>query len=185
MESLQGRFLVASPHLADGNFNRSVVLMVKHDDEGALGLVLNRPTTNLMADVWKLVAGETLGGKEPIYVGGPVTTALFALHILPAASEMEVTPGVYFSAHKDHLLQIVEQPDQPSRFFMGYSGWGAGQLEGELEAGGWLVPEATATPELIFGNPEELWEKIVREIALDILSPVVPIKHAPHKPGLN
>lgn len=183
MESLQGHFLVASPHLADGNFNRSVVLMVKHDEEGAFGLVLNRPTASPVAEVWKAVTSETIDGTDTIYVGGPVTTALVALHTVKSAAEMPVLPGVYFSADKNHLQQVVRAKGKPYRFFSGYSGWGGGQLEGELEAGGWLVTSATA--ELVFAHPDDLWDKIVRIIAQDIMAPVVPTKHAPKSPGLN
>src|SRR5262245_63826427 len=103
MESLQGHFLVASPNLSDGNFNRSVVLMVKHDEEGALGLILNRPTASRVADVWKSVAEEAIDSTDTIYVGGPVTTALVSLHTLKSAGDMRVLPGVYFSAQPDHL----------------------------------------------------------------------------------
>jgi putative transcriptional regulator len=183
MESLQGHFLVASPHLSDGNFNRSVVLMIKHDEEGAFGLILNRPTASRVAEVWKSVADETIETDEAIYVGGPVTTALVSLHTLKSAGEMRVLTGVYFSAQPDHLRRVVSTPKKPFRFFSGYSGWGSGQLEGELEVGGWLVTSATA--DLVFGAPEDLWERIVRVIAQDILSPVVPTKHAPKSPGLN
>jgi putative transcriptional regulator len=96
---------------------------------------------------------------------------------------MEVLPGVYFSAEKEHLHQVIRAAGCPCRFFSGYSGWGEQQLEGELEAGGWLVTSATA--ELVFGDSEELWDKIVRVIAQDILAPVVPVKHAPQSPELN
>jgi putative transcriptional regulator len=78
---------------------------------------------------------------------------------------------------------VIHAKGKPFRFFSGYSGWGAQQLEGELEAGGWLVTNATA--ELVFSDSEELWERIVRVIAEDILAPVVPKKHAPKSPGLN
>jgi putative transcriptional regulator len=183
MDSLQGHFLVASPHLADGNFNRSVVLLVKHDEEGAFGLVLNRPTTSRVGDVWREVAQETIDTGEMIYIGGPVTTALVSLHTLKSAAEMTALPGVHFSASPEHLHEVIHAKGKPFRFFSGYSGWGAQQLEGELEAGGWLVTNATA--ELVFSDSEELWERIVRVIAEDILAPVVPKKHAPKSPGLN
>ena len=183
MKSLQGHFLIASPKLADGNFYKSVVLMIKHDDEGAFGLILNRPTTSPIAEIWKAVAHEDIDSTETIYVGGPVTTALVSLHSLKSAGEIEVLPGVYFAAQPEHLKKVVHATGKPFRFFSGYSGWGSGQLEGELEAGGWLV--ASATAELVFDNPSELWERIVQIIAQDILAPVVPTKHTPKSPGLN
>ena len=183
MDSLQGHFLVASPYLTDGNFNRSVVLLIKHDEEGAFGLVLNRPTTSRVSDVWREVAQEEVKTDELIYIGGPVTTALVSLHTLKSAAEMTAMPGVHFAASPDHLNQVIHAKGKPFRFFSGYSGWGSQQLEGELEAGGWLVTSATA--DLVFSEPAELWERIVRVIADDILAPVVPKKHAPQNPGLN
>lgn len=183
MDSLQGNFLVASPYLSDGNFNRSVVLLVKHDEEGALGLVLNRPTTSRVSEVWQEVAQEQVQTDEVIYIGGPVTTALVSLHTIKSAAEMTALPGVHFSASPEQLHKVIHAKGKPFRFFSGYSGWGSQQLEGELEAGGWLVTSATA--ELVFADPAELWERIVRVIAQDILAPVVPKKHAPKDPGLN
>jgi putative transcriptional regulator len=129
------------------------------------------------------VADETIESSDTIYVGGPVTTALVSLHTLKSAGEIRVLPGVYFSAQPDHLQQVVSASGKSFRFFSGYSGWGSGQLEEELEAGGWLVTSATA--DLVFGKPDDLWERIVRVIAQDILAPVVPSKHTPTRPGLN
>ena len=183
MASLQGNFLTASPQLADGNFNRSVVLMVKHDEDGAFGLVLNRPTENTVAEVWKLVTEQPSDCQEPIYLGGPVQGPLVAVHALRDAAEAEILDGVYFSAHKDQLRQVVEAEKPHFRLFTGYSGWGKGQLEAELEAGGWLVSPATA--ELVFHDKDDLWERIMQAIAQQIMAPSVRTKHLPHDPALN
>src|SRR5688572_1282976 len=80
MASLQGQFLVASPHLSDPNFYKSVVLMVKHDEEGAFGLILNRPTTNTVREIWRAVTEQDLECEQPIYMGGPVSGPLVCLH---------------------------------------------------------------------------------------------------------
>ncbi len=183
MASLQGNFLIASPHLGDGNFNRSVVLMVKHDDDGAFGLVLNRPTGNTVAEIWKLVSDMASDRQDPIYLGGPVQGPLMAIHGLESAAETEVLSGVYLSAHKDQLREVVAAESAPVRLFSGYSGWGAGQLEGELEAGGWLVAPATA--ELVFHDQDDLWERVMHNVAKDILAPTLKSKHVPNDPTLN
>lgn len=183
MLSLQGNFLIASPHLGDGNFNRSVVLMVKHDEEGAFGLVLNRPTGNTVAEVWKLVSNDVTDRQDPIYLGGPVQGPLMAIHGLESAAETEVLEGVYLSAHKDQLKEVVASASAPIRLFSGYSGWGAGQLEGELEAGGWLVAPATA--ELVFHDKDDLWERVMHSVAKDILAPSLKARHVPNDPTLN
>lgn len=183
MASLQGSFLIASPHLGDGNFNRSVVLMVKHDDEGAFGLVLNRPTGNTVAEIWKLVSEVESDRRDPIYLGGPVSGPLMAVHGLASAAESEILDGVYLSAHKDQLREVVAAEDIPFRLFTGYSGWGAGQLEGELEAGGWLIAPATA--DLVFHDKDDLWEQVMHSVAKDILAPSLQPKHVPNDPTLN
>ncbi|MEX2177017.1 MAG: YqgE/AlgH family protein [Pirellulaceae bacterium] len=183
MASLQGQLLVASPHLGDGNFYRSVVLMVRHDDEGALGLLLNRPTSNTINEVWRLVAEEEMPSDRPLYLGGPVAGPLVALHRIKACAEAEVLPGVYFAAHKDQLLKVVSHTTKPFRLFTGYAGWAAGQLEAELRAGGWLsVP---ATKDLVFYEPDDLWEHLVRSIGESILGPALKTKHVPEDPSLN
>jgi putative transcriptional regulator len=196
--SLQGKLLVASPHLGDGNFFRSVVLLVKHDDEGAFGVILNRPTNNTLGEIWKAVdaaAGEmgdihpdlTLEGElvagEKIHIGGPVQGPLVAIHTFKKYSEAQIITGVHFAAHKDHLKKIITQKKKPFRIFSGYSGWGGGQLEGELQAGGWLIAESAK--ELIFYAGEDLWERVVQNIGQQVLGPAVKTKHIPPDASLN
>jgi len=183
MKSLQGQFLIASPHLADTNFYKGVVLMIKHDDEGAFGLILNRPTQNTVADLWKMVGEEEVLCAEPIFLGGPVNGPLVALHKLKAAAEAEVLPGIYFAAHKDELQKLVKQTSKPFRFFTGYAGWAGGQLEDELNAGGWLTSKANK--KLIFSEADNLWEQVTRTIGEAILNKAIKPKHVPDDPSLN
>jgi putative transcriptional regulator len=183
MKSLQGQFLIASPHLADPNFYKSVVLMIKHDEEGALGLILNRPTENTVAEIWKIVGQDDIECPQPIFLGGPVAGPLVALHRVKAAAEAEVLPGIFFAADKDKLQKIVSQKSKPFRFFRGYAGWAEGQLEGELTAGGWLT--AKAKKGLIFDKPDELWDQVVRTIGEGVLGKAIKLKHVPEDPSLN
>lgn len=183
MKSLRGHFLIASPHLADPNFYKSVVLMIKHDDEGAFGLILNRPTDNPVSDIWKLVGEAEIDSTESIFLGGPVSGPPVALHRLKAAAEMEVSPGIYFSAHKEKLRKVVAQTKKPYRFFLGYAGWAEGQLESELKAGGWLT--AKAKKNVVFQPADELWNQVVRTIGEGILGKAAKIKHVPENPSLN
>jgi putative transcriptional regulator len=183
MKSLQGQFLIASPYLADTNFYKGVVLMIKHDDEGAMGLILNRPTENTVAEIWKMVGEEDVECPEPIFCGGPVSGPLLALHRLKSAAEMEIVPGIYFAAHKDKLQKLVRQTTKPFRFFTGYAGWAAGQLEDELTAGGWLT--AKVNKKLIFQAADGLWEQVTRTIGETILSKAIKLKHVPQDPSLN
>jgi putative transcriptional regulator len=183
MKTLRGHFLIASPHLADTNFYKAVVLMIKHDEEGAFGLILNRPTENTVAEVWKMVGEDEVNCPQPIFLGGPVNGPLVALHRLKAAAEAEVLPGVYFAAHKDKMQKLVGQTAKPFRFFTGYAGWAGGQLEEELTAGGWLT--AKAKKSLIFRSGDDLWDQVVRTIGEGILTKAIKVKHVPEDPSLN
>lgn len=158
MKSLQGYFLVASPHLHDGNFFRSVVLMVQHDEAGAIGLILNRPTDRTVTITDDL--------DVPINIGGPVGGPMMALHTVAKWPENEVINGVYLASHNS-LDRVMADGTGPVLVFSGYSGWGEGQLEGELEDGGWLTSKATRDD--VFSDPDELWRRISDGIGRDIL----------------
>jgi putative transcriptional regulator len=183
MKSLQGQFLIASPHLADTNFYKGVVLMIKHDEEGAFGLILNRPTESKVGDVWEMFGDEKVECSAPIFMGGPVGGPLVALHRLKSAAEAEVLPGIFFAADPDQLRKLVRQSTKPFRFFTGYAGWAGGQLEDELTAGGWLTSKANK--KLIFQDAHSLWEQVTRSIGEHILGKAIKMKHVPQDPSLN
>lgn len=183
MKSIQGQLLIASPHLSDTNFFRSVVLMVQHDESGALGLILNRPTPQTIQEIWRSISDEMISCEQPVFHGGPVEGPLSALHDNPNWSENEVLPGVHFSAARDHLSQLIRSAEVPFRLFAGYSGWAGGQLESELAAGGWLC--APAKRSLVFGDVDEIWKTAVEGIGQQILQPTVARKHFPSDPSAN
>jgi putative transcriptional regulator len=183
MQSYQGHFLVASPYLPDPNFYRSVVLMIQHDDEGAVGLILNRPTDSKVGQLWKL-PGECLSAcKHSIHIGGPVSDQLMALHGNQEFSERDVLPGVYVTTQVGLLEEIVQRNERPFLLFSGYSGWAGGQLESELEMGGWMTKPATA--EEVFGACDDLWKAVVQEIGLEIIAPHIKSRVIPADPSVN
>lgn len=183
MTSLQGRFLVASPHLGDDNFFRSVVLLVQHDEAGAFGLVLNRPLRQSVQEVWEEFDKPFCNCDDAVYVGGPVEGPIGALHNSRALSDEEVLPGVHYTAREELLDALVRDTPDQFRFFAGYSGWGGGQLEDELEAGGWLQLDATATD--VFADPEQVWSQLTRRINLDIVAGDIKSKCVPSDASLN
>jgi putative transcriptional regulator len=183
MESLRGHLLVASPRLPDTNFYRTVVLIIHHDEQGAFGVVLNRPTENSISDIWEAISDESCESSQRINVGGPVTGPLLALHTNDEYSENEIIPGVHFSAHKDYLNHIVNKSDHPFRIYSGYSGWAPGQLEGELEQGGWMV--LPASYDYVFGDPNTMWRRASQEIGERITKPLVKTRCVPTDPGRN
>jgi putative transcriptional regulator len=183
VESLQGHFLIASHELRDPNFFHSVVLIVRHGEDGALGLVLNRPTQARIKQVWQQVSDTPCATEERLYVGGPVEGLLMAIHTQPLWADLEILPGVYYSGDPDHLKELVQQTEGAQRFFVGYAGWSEGQLEREMEEGSWLV--LPATEESIFNLDDRSWERLMREVTSSSIVAALKIKHVPADPRLN
>ncbi len=182
-ESLDGHFLVASPHLSDPNFFRSVVLLIQHNSQGAFGVILNRPTGKTVSDVWEEISDEPCECSARIHHGGPVDGPLTAIHASVRCSENEILPGVHFAAAGENIAELVAQTSDTFRIFAGYAGWGSGQLESELAAGGWL--KMAADKELVFSDQDRMWKRVVERIGLEILEPSLKTRHFPIDPGAN
>jgi len=180
MRSLKGQFLIASPKLLDPNFARSVVLLIQHDAKAALGVVINRPldVTLQQACEQSLGAGCELDGV--LHHGGPCEAMLVVLHTDESAAEAQVLPGVYFTTSKDRVEQLLENPGSQMKFFVGYSGWGPGQLEEEFESGSWVSMPAVA--DRVFGPTENLWSRLSAEAGL---SKWVDPARIPDDPSVN
>jgi putative transcriptional regulator len=185
MKSLQGHLLVASPKLSDPNFFRSVVLIVQHNDDGALGLVLNRPLEPTIGTVWDQVSESPCFADGHLHKGGPCDGPLMVLHTADDHSQIEVVPGVHFTTEKDAVEQLVGDPAGPAlKFFLGYAGWAAGQLEGELAEHSWATTEAT--PEQIFlEDVEPQWDALRRVIARATAAAWVDPRFFPDDPSVN
>lgn len=182
-QSLTGHFLIASPHLADANFFRTVVLLVRHNDDGAFGLILNRPACKSIGEVWETVSNEHCKNPAPIRIGGPVQGPLMALHTLVSCKEAEILPGLYFASNRDNLSRVVHHEEKPFLLFSGYAGWGEGQLECELKQGGWLKFEADQ--DWVFADIDTIWKRACCRVGDDILSQTLKPKHRPADPRLN
>lgn len=159
-ESLRGKLLVASPALVDPNFARTVVFITEHNDEGAMGIVLNRPSETAVEAVVPPLAD--IAGSEPVYVGGPVQPeaivllAEFADH--DAAAWIVVADVGLASADVD--LDELAKAVRRGRVYAGYSGWGAGQLEAEMGVDSWIV-EPPLPKELFPDDPVTLWRDVL------------------------
>lgn len=162
--SLTGQLLVATPALADPNFDRAVVLLLDHDEDGSLGVVLNRPTPVDVSDILQ-AWGEFADNPGVVFQGGPVS--------LDAALGVAVIPGAegplgWRRVHGAIGLVDLEAPPEllaaelgSLRIFAGYAGWGPGQLEEELSEGAWYVVESE--PGDVFApEPERLWRSVLR-----------------------
>lgn len=157
---LTHKFLIAMPAMADPNFAGSVVYVCEHTDKGALGLVINRPTELTLEGLFDKIdlKLEIAPWKDtPVYFGGPVQTERgFVLHV-PAgqySSSLPVREDIALTTSKD-VLEAVAGGTGPSKLLvtLGYSGWGAGQLESEVSANAWLTVDAQQS--IIFDTPAE------------------------------
>lgn len=169
-KSLSPGILIAMPQLGDPNFHRSVVLMLEHGDDGAMGLVLNRPGPHSLK---KLAAGQKVRldprwQDDAVYAGGPVEPFRgFVVHDAPDIAERHaVVPGLYVSFTSESLQPLFERPHGRMRFCLGYSGWGPAQLERELAEGAWLFSEVTPSAALT-NSPQTLWEDALRAMGVE------------------
>lgn len=158
MESLAGHFLIASPKLVDPNFARTVVLMVQHGEEGALGLVINRPLETSVEEICEKVLETPCAAEGVLYQGGPCEGPLMVVHTHVARSDISVKDGIHFSTERESIEWLLRYNEAPVKYFVGYSGWAAGQLENEMESGSWFT--LPAEEEQIFDGGEELWSKL-------------------------
>lgn len=181
--SYTGQLLVASRKLRDPNFLRTVILLLEHNDDGALGVVLNRVADRSISQVWDTINAEPCENEQLLNLGGPVPGPLIALHTDEELSEREIVPGLFMSMQRDAVDQLVRQDDQLLRIYTGNSGWGGGQLEDEMEVGGWLTAQGEC--EDVFTEPDDLWLKVTRRIGLGIVLPGIDPEEVPEDPTVN
>ena len=176
VQSLQGQFLLAMPSMGDPRFLRSVVYMVAHDNEGAMGFIINKCAEGLslgdiLKDMPETVAKTGLVNL-PVYVGGPVQNDRgFVLH----TSDYEKTRNtlsqelpIALTQSADVLVDAAHgRGPEKMRLFLGYAGWGPGQIEGELQDNAWLVCDANIA-EIFTSRNDDLYEKCVAAMGIDL-----------------
>jgi putative transcriptional regulator len=162
-KSLKGQLLLDGGKLRGSWFHRAVVLVCQHDENGALGLVINRPGPTTLGEAILADLPDTLDG-EILYLGGPVqASALSYLQGDTFIPDANVLPGLNLEHSLDDLIEAGESfsPTQKLKIFAGYSGWAPGQLDEEMTRGAWLIHPAT--PEQVFhANPDEQWQEILK-----------------------
>src|SRR4051812_31641173 len=165
VEVAPGKLLIADPFLRDPNFMRSVVFMCEHKDEGSFGFVLNRRYEQSLGDL--IVGLES--SDFPVYYGGPVQVdTIHFLHqrpeLIPGA--VEVIDGIFWGGDFEIIVDLLKAnslTENDIRFFIGYSGWGEGQLEEEMKSKSWITGEGTR--KLIFPpNVDNTWKEALRQL---------------------
>jgi putative transcriptional regulator len=183
MKTYQGHLLIAAPQLLDVNFRQTVTLLVQHNEDGALGLVLNRPSRVSLSEAWSQVSIEACERQEAVHEGGPCLGPLMILHGDPARSQVTVADGLHFSADPDDVSWLVEHGVEPIKFFAGYAGWAAGQLEAEMKTGSWLL--APASPDYVFGQHSRLWAMLLKAVSPLQADPLMAPRVMPPDPSHN
>ena len=183
MSTLQGHLLIASPKLFDPNFVKTVVLMVQHNDEGALGVILNRATGTKIDEIWSQISDTPCERRDTVHHGGPCESPLMVVHGHDAVSQIEVSSGIHFSTECDNVTWLLEHYRKPIRFFVGCAGWAPGQLESELKTGSWLATPATF--EHVFKSNGDQWRDVTREISRSMTFPPMEPEVVPEDPTLN
>jgi len=170
---LSNHFLLAMPNMADPNFSGAIVLIAEHNDRGALGLVVNKPTSMTLAALLQridLTQIDTTRSQTPVFYGGPVQTDRgFVLHQPKGQwnSTVAIGPEIALTTSKD-VLEAVAGGAGPPRLLvtLGYAGWGPGQLEAEIGQNAWLTIEAD--PALLFETPaEDRFQQAYRRLGID------------------
>ena len=158
-----GRLLISEPFMMDPNFRRSVILLTEHTEAGAFGFVLNQQNDFLLGDILP----DTSYSEIPLYTGGPVgENTLHFIHQCPdkIPGGIEIRKGVFWGGDFAVVIELINSyhlTEHEIRFFIGYSGWTAGQLETEIKDDSWIVAENIGK-DVLFGRSEDsLWKDMV------------------------
>jgi putative transcriptional regulator len=181
--SVTGRLLVATPLLGDPNFERTVVLVLEHGEDGALGVVLNRPSMLPVGEILPSWA-DVVRAPDVVFHGGPVGTdsALGLVRVTPPASLLGVRmlSDGWGLIDLDTPVEVAAPGIAAMRVFAGYAGWGAGQLDAEIDEGAWfVVPSLPDDP--FSADPMDLWPQVLRRQG----PPLALVASFPPDPALN
>lgn len=184
MESLQGQLLIASSQMRDPNFHRSIVLIVRDEVDGAMGLVLNRPLELSIKEACEKVLETDCELEGNLHEGGPCEGPMMVLHegdaFGEAAGDVEVLEGLWFIVNREEVESLLADPRDRLKCFIGYAGWTEGQLAAEMESGSWLTLPATL--DHIFSDDPRQWSKLMVQMTLgDQIDP----KRIPDDPSVN
>ena len=159
-----GKFLVASEKIRDPRFAKTIILLVKYGSQGAVGLIINRPTDARLSHVLPNVKGVQQA-TDSLYFGGPVALNLITM-IVQSPSKPEESVKLFDDIYISDSLKLLERtivnrkPDQRFRLYSGYAGWGPGQLESEIARNDWSILKSD--PDILFDKaPDKIWQKLV------------------------
>ncbi len=163
-EPIKGDLLISEPFLPDPNFERTVVLLCEHNEDGSFGFILNKNSIFKFSDVME----EADSFHETVYVGGPVQQD--TLHFLHRSGELidggvEIADRLMWGGNFEKLMTLIKTGDiDPNdfRFFLGYSGWSAGQLMEELQENSWIIYRGVTPTHIFDTEPDNLWKEVLQ-----------------------
>ncbi len=177
-----GSIIISEPFLEDDYFKRSVVLLIEHNKNGTFGFMLNRPVDLKINDA----ISDFPEYDGPLYFGGPVANdQLFYIHTLgdAIADSTKIMEGLYWGGSFENVRTLIEEGklnNQNIRFFSGYSGWEASQLQDEIKIKSWVVTEGTVA-DIMFGDSSDLWKEVLKKMGAEYAL----YANSPEDPSLN
>jgi putative transcriptional regulator len=184
MNSLKGQLLIATPQLLAPIFKQSVILMLEHSDEGAMGVILNQPINTTITDLAGRIFEEGFEWDKALHLGGPVPGPLMVVHTSEDQADAEILPGIFHTLEASRVQEIIRLRLEPSLVIANYSGWGPGQLEGEFDWDSWLT--LPAQHEFVFwAGEKELWKVVVNQVNARKLSEFLKLRDVPSDPSYN
>ena len=184
MRSLKGHLLIAAPQLAAPIFGRSVILMLDHNEDGAIGVILNLPINTVVTDLAGKIFDDDFEWDKALHLGGPVPGSLTVLHTLEELGDQEIIPGVFVTLDVESVHKVVHRRPEPSLVIANYSGWGPGQLEGEFHVDSWITLPATAE-HVFWAGEKDLWRVTTGAANSRKLSEFLGLRTIPADPSLN
>ena len=163
IEPKKGDLLISEPFLSDPNFSRTVILLCEHNEEGSFGFVINKQATVKLNEL----ISEAGDREDKIFIGGPVQqNTLQFIHRSDGLIEgsIKVQEGIYWGGDFQQMLAMIDGDlikEEDIKFFVGYSGWGAGQLKGELELNSWIISRNVKIEQIFNTDVESLWKEVL------------------------
>jgi putative transcriptional regulator len=160
----KGCFLVSEPFLPDPNFERTVILLCEHNEEGSIGFILNKPSILKFDEAVE----DTHNFNAPLFIGGPVQQD--TLHFIHRSKDqlegsIQIGENIYWGGNYEQLIAIINSGEinkDNFKFFLGYSGWAPGQLEEELKQKSWIIYEEATEKSVFDINSKMLWKEILK-----------------------
>lgn len=154
-----GSILLSEPFLPDANFERAVILVAEHNEKGTIGFVLNKPSETLLCELLPMTQSQQL-----VYMGGPVSdNVLHALHNVESVGGEPIAKNLFWGGDIGELLE-TKMSSPWMRFLVGYSGWGSGQLDTELEEGAWIACDEINFDVILKADNNRMWREAVRSL---------------------